>query len=73
MSRKHVLTLAVAAAWLVVETSVFGVGPSFRPDATVKGSTLAGWHIVGDATWRADNGELYGLHSILQIQRGQHG
>jgi hypothetical protein len=33
---------------------------SFIPDATFKGSTLAGFHVLGQADWRAENGELIG-------------
>ena len=35
-------------------------GPSFVPDAKFQGSTLAGWHTLGQADWRAENGELIG-------------
>src|SRR5580704_13975295 len=34
--------------------------PNFKADAVFKGSTLAGWHAVGDADWKAQNGELIG-------------
>ena len=60
MSRTHLATLSAAAIWLIVQASILGVGPSFRPDGTIKGSTLAGWHVVGDADWRAQNGEVIG-------------
>jgi hypothetical protein len=33
-------------------------GPSFIPDG--RGSTLAGWHTLGQAAWRADQGEIVG-------------
>jgi hypothetical protein len=33
-------------------------GPSFIPDG--RASTLAGWHTLGQAAWRADQGELVG-------------
>lgn len=33
-------------------------GPSFIPDGHV--STLAGWHTLGQASWRADQGEIVG-------------
>jgi hypothetical protein len=46
--------LVVAAAAGPAETA----GPSFRPDVTFKGSALAGWHTLGAATWRAENGEI---------------
>ncbi len=32
----------------------------FIPDVTFEGSTLKGWHVVGQAEWRAENGELIG-------------
>jgi hypothetical protein len=35
-------------------------GPTFIPDGTFKGSTLAGWHSLGTATWTAANGEITG-------------
>src|SRR5436190_942268 len=35
-------------------------GPSFRPTTTFKGSSLAGWHTVGDATWTAADGVITG-------------
>ncbi len=37
-----------------------GFGLSFQPDYTFKGSSLDGWHVLGDAEWRAENGELVG-------------
>jgi hypothetical protein len=30
------------------------------PDYAFKGSSLKGWHVFGDAEWRAENGELVG-------------
>jgi hypothetical protein len=35
-------------------------GLSFQPDYTFKGSNLKGWHVLGDAQWQANNGELIG-------------
>src|SRR5947209_267774 len=35
-------------------------GPSFVPDSTFQGSTLGGWHVLGQADWTARNGELIG-------------
>ena len=34
--------------------------PDFKPDATFTGSSLNGWRTIGQATWRAENGELIG-------------
>ena len=58
MSQKHLVPLTAAAACVVVQTMAFGIGPSFRPDGAIKGSTLAGWHTVGSADWKALNGEV---------------
>jgi hypothetical protein len=35
-------------------------GPSFVPDSKFAGSALTGWHTLGQADWRAENGELIG-------------
>ena len=33
---------------------------TFKPDGVFKGSTLTGWHALGAADWRAENGVLIG-------------
>ena len=38
-------------------------GPAFVPDETFKGSTLDGWHKLGQADWSIDNGEVVGKGS----------
>ena len=38
-------------------------GPSFVPDGKFQGSKLTGWHTLGQADWRAENGELIGKGS----------
>ena len=35
-------------------------GLSFKPDHTFKGSSLKGWHVLGDAEWQAIDGEMIG-------------
>jgi hypothetical protein len=40
--------------------SVNAAGPTFRPDVVFKGATLAGWTPLGDAEWKAANGEIIG-------------
>src|SRR4051812_27592564 len=54
----------VAIVAVVIETTVLiinAAGPAnFKPDGMVSGSTLAGWHVMGDAAWKAQNGELVG-------------
>ena len=39
---------------------VFAAHLTFVPDVTFKGASLAGWHVLGDAEWRAQDGELIG-------------
>lgn len=56
---KH-LAICLASVCLALPAAVLGVGPSFRPDATFKGSSLTGWHTIGAADWRAENGEMIG-------------
>lgn len=34
--------------------------PDFKADATFTGSSLAGWQVIGQADWQAQNGELVG-------------
>ena len=51
-------TAAVTAATALVTNAA---GPAnFKPDGRVTGSTLAGWHVLGDADWKNQNGELVG-------------
>jgi len=58
MPCKPYLTLALLA--LAGAVPMVAVGPSFVPDATFTGSSLAGWHTVGNAKWTAENGEIVG-------------
>ena len=53
-------TLLIAASAGLILIPVFGIGPTFAPDWTFKGSSLKGWHVLGNADWRAENGELIG-------------
>jgi hypothetical protein len=52
--------LMAASAGAVLLMPIFGVGPSFIPDRTFKGSRLSDWHTLGEAEWRAENGEIIG-------------
>ena len=59
MSRRFVygtMTLAALAAVVIFAA----VPPDFVPDWTFQGSTLKGWHELGQAEWRAEKGELIG-------------
>jgi hypothetical protein len=56
--RSHLL-IALAAACLLV-SAILAASQNFRPDVVFKGSTLAGWHTLGQADWRAEDGEIIG-------------
>jgi hypothetical protein len=52
-------SIAAAAGWSLV-AAVAVVAQNYIPDTTYKGTSLAGWHALGAATWRAENGEYVG-------------
>lgn len=54
LSRNLFFTAALAAA------GALAAGPPFTPDATFHGSSLTGWHTLGQAQWTASNGEITG-------------
>lgn len=54
------LATAIVTALCVWSADVFSAGPSFRPDVTFGGGSLAAWRPLGDADWRAENGEIVG-------------
>src|SRR5258708_392698 len=54
MSLKHVYVT------VLLLTPLLGVSPSFKPDATVKGSSLMGWRSLGQADWKMQDGEITG-------------
>src|SRR4051794_26914329 len=58
MSNKRAYLVAAISALSLAPA--FGVGPTFKPDFTFRGSSLTGWHVLGQAGWRAENGELIG-------------
>jgi hypothetical protein len=45
---------------LLGSAPAIAIGPSFVPDVIFDGSSLTGWHTVGDAEWHAENGEIVG-------------
>jgi len=49
--------LAIGTLLLV---PVFATGPTWIPDVTFKATSLAGWHVLGQADWRVQNGEVVG-------------
>src|SRR6476660_4693219 len=63
--RKHhrsVLLWATAVVALAATAMIIHADnpANFKPDATFKGSTLTGLQTIGDADWKAQNGELIG-------------
>jgi hypothetical protein len=61
MSKKPLYVFIAAltgASICVIGSAVFAASPNFLPDVVFKGSSLTGWHKLGQADWRADNGEI---------------
>jgi hypothetical protein len=56
--RLYIAIAATAVAICIIGSAVFAASQNFRPDVIFKGSSLTGWHKVGQADWRADNGEI---------------
>ena len=50
-------------SWPAQTKQVLSPAPEFVPDTTFTGSSLGGWQPLGDATWRAANGEIVGTPS----------
>ncbi|MGA7341295.1 MAG: FG-GAP-like repeat-containing protein [Terracidiphilus sp.] len=48
---------------LIAVAPLFASGPSFRPDITMSGINLNGWHQFGQADWHAEKGEIVGQPS----------
>jgi Domain of Unknown Function (DUF1080)/FG-GAP-like repeat len=59
-SQRRARAVAVAVTMVGLVSFVSGDSKNFVPDATFKGSTLTGWHPLGQADWRAENGEIIG-------------
>ena len=57
MSRR--LSLVMFLSCLLV-FSLNAAGPTFRPDFVFRGSSLTGWTPMGDADWKARDGEIVG-------------
>jgi hypothetical protein len=52
------IPLAAALVCLIAIGTYGGAPPDFVPDGVFRGSTLAEWHKLGSAEWKAENGEL---------------
>jgi hypothetical protein len=55
---------AVASLSVLAAVALFAAGlspvPNFIADSTFQGSSLTGWHALGQAEWKAENGEITG-------------
>jgi hypothetical protein len=60
MSKKrlHIAIAAIASAICVIGPAVFAASQNFQPDVVFKWSSFTGWHKLGQADWRADNGKI---------------
>ena len=45
---------------LLASATALTAGPPFIPSGTFQGSSLNGWHMLGQADWKASNGEIAG-------------
>ena len=50
--------ISTLAAVFVFLTAIFAATHDFVPDFSFQGSSLTGWHSLGPASWRAQNGEI---------------
>jgi hypothetical protein len=57
MSRRLSLTALLCG---LLALTAYAAGPTFRPDAVFRGNALTGWTPLGQADWRAQNGEIIG-------------
>ena len=58
--RTYGIAAATGTIGVLLLMPVFGGGPNFRADSIFKGSSLTGWHVLGQADWHAQNGEVVG-------------
>ena len=50
----------IAAISVLSLAPLFAAVPNWIPDVTFKATSLAGWHVLGQADWRVQNGEIIG-------------
>src|SRR4051794_16533298 len=60
INRAGAIAAAMTALGLAVSMPAFGKGPKFRADSIFQGSSLTGWQALGQADWKAQNGEIVG-------------
>src|SRR5262245_46763768 len=57
-TRHHAVVFAVM---LTLSSLALAASKNFVPDFVFKGSSLGAWHTLGEAEWRAQNGEVVGI------------
>jgi hypothetical protein len=58
---ERVRAIVLGATVVAGVISVDGQGPgNFKPTAALPAASLSGWHQLGDATWKAERGEIVG-------------
>src|SRR6187397_719955 len=63
MARRSIPALVAILSIALLSVPLKTAGPSFNPDVTLNGTTMSGWHPLGAAAWRIDNGEIVGTAS----------
>ena len=61
--RPGTLLAAVAIVAAAFASIIHGASKNFAPDVVFAGSSLTGWQPIGQASWRAENGEIIGTPS----------
>ena len=61
LKRFYFLCAALFAGWVMAAGAA---GPTFRPDVVFRGNSLTGWTPLGQADWRAENGEIVGTPKV---------
>ena len=61
MFGKCVRIAALPAALSLYSVVLLAAPRTFVPDVTFTGSSLSGWHSVGQANWKAQDGEIVGM------------
>ena len=56
----HKWIFGTIAAFVLVEVALASGPTHFRANPAFNGTTLAGWHPVGQADWRVEKGEIVG-------------
>lgn len=60
MSMRAVASVVTGVASLLLTIPAFATGPTFMADTIFTGSNLSGWHTLGQAQWKATDGEIIG-------------